>query len=111
MLGFLWADVVRAFDFNGHFGIGVGTLVLMLNTTLLSGYTLGCHSLRHLAGGKIDCFSCHAFGKQRYQTWRFLSWFNGRHMPFAWLSLFSVGLADLYVRLAAMGVITDVRLI
>ena len=30
-----------------HFGIGVGTLVLALNVTLLGGYTLGCHSLRH----------------------------------------------------------------
>ena len=27
------------------FGIGVGTLVLAVNTVLLSGYTLGCHSL------------------------------------------------------------------
>jgi len=33
----------------GHrtFGIGVGTIVLALNTTLLGGYTLGCHSFRH----------------------------------------------------------------
>jgi len=32
-------------------GIGVGTLVLAVNVTLLSGYALGCHSLRHLIGG------------------------------------------------------------
>ena len=25
---FLWHDVIKAFDFDGHFGIGVGTLVL-----------------------------------------------------------------------------------
>ena len=31
-------------------------------------------------------------------------------MLFAWMSLFSVGIADLYVRLLSMGVITDVRL-
>jgi hypothetical protein len=36
---------------------------------------------------------------------------NERHMLFAWLSLFSVGLADLYVRLVAAGVITDLRLL
>src|SRR5882672_3841778 len=30
------------------FGVGVGTLVLFLNVTLLGGYTFGCHSLRHL---------------------------------------------------------------
>ena len=31
-----------------------GTLVLALNVVLLSGYTLGCHSLRHLVGGRTD---------------------------------------------------------
>ena len=33
------------------FGVGLGSLVLLLNVTLLGGYTFGCHSLRHLAGG------------------------------------------------------------
>jgi hypothetical protein len=32
-------------------------------------------------------------------------------MPWAWLSLFGVALADLYVRLVSMGVITDPRLL
>ena len=36
------------------FGIGVGTLVLAANVVLLGGYTLGCHSLRHLVGGGVD---------------------------------------------------------
>ena len=39
------------------FGIGVGTLVLAANIVLLSGYTLGCHSFRHLVGGVLDQFS------------------------------------------------------
>ena len=30
---------------------------------------------------------------------------------FAWLSLFSVGLTDLYIRLVAMGKIPDLRII
>src|ERR1700684_2082162 len=47
-------DVWQACWFNGHFGIGVGTLVLLANVTPLSWYTLGCHSLRHLVGGRID---------------------------------------------------------
>ena len=33
-----------------HFGIGVGSLVLIINIVLIGGYTLGCHSLRHLVG-------------------------------------------------------------
>ena len=38
------------------------------------------------------------------------SMFNKRHMMWAWLSLFSVGFSDLYVRLCSMGVLTDWRL-
>jgi hypothetical protein len=37
--------------------------------------------------------------------------FNERHMQWAWVSLFWVGFSDLYVRLVAMGIITDVRFI
>jgi len=32
-------------------------------------------------------------------------------MEWAWVSLFCVGFSDLYVRLVAMGIITDVRFI
>jgi hypothetical protein len=35
---------------------------------------------------------------------------NGRHMLFAWCSLFSVAFSDAYVRLCSMGIFTDVRL-
>ena len=34
-----------------EFGIGVGTIVLLVNVVLLTSYTLGCHSLRHVVGG------------------------------------------------------------
>jgi hypothetical protein len=107
---FLWKDAIQAFFFDGQFGIGVGTLVLLVNVCLLTIYTLSCHSLRHLAGGKLDCFSCAAFGKPRYTAWRGISVLNERHMLFAWLSLFSVGFADFYVRLVSSGAIHDVRL-
>jgi hypothetical protein len=110
-LVFLWHDVVLAFRWDGHFGIGVGTLVLLLNVCLLSSYTLSCHSLRHLAGGKLDCFSCATFGKPRYTALRGLTLMNERHMWFAWCSLISVGLADLYIRLVASGAIRDLRIL
>ena len=109
-LFFLWKDAIQAFFFDGRFGVGVGTLVLLVNIILLTTYTLSCHSLRHLAGGKLDCFSCATFGKPRYNAWRWLTFLNERHMLFAWVSLFSVGLADFYVRLVASGAIQDVRI-
>src|SRR5712691_9350368 len=57
-LGFLSIDVWRALWFPAPtggttLGIGVGTLVLATNVVLLGGYTLGCHSLRHLPAGAL----------------------------------------------------------
>ena len=109
-LAFLWGDAIRAFFFDGTLGVGVGTLVLLVDVILLSIYTLSCHSLRHLAGGKLDCFSCAAFGTPRHKAWQWLSGLNQRHMLFAWASLLSVGFTDLYVRLVSCGAIRDVRL-
>lgn len=90
-----------------RFGIGVGTLVLAANVVLLSGYTLGCHSLRHLIGGRIDQLSRHPAQFACYQG---CSRLNRVHMRFAWASLVSVAFSDLYVRLCSMGVWTDWRL-
>lgn len=90
-----------------EFGIGIGTLVLALNVTLLGSYTLGCHSLRHLVGGRNDCLTKSA-SKTTYDC---VSCLNRRHMLFAWLSLAWVTFSDIYVRLCAMGIWTDFRII
>jgi hypothetical protein len=87
------------------FGIGLGTVVLATNLVLLTGYTFGCHSLRHLAGGKRDELSA-----ARASVYQCVTCFNRRHMVWAWCSLVSVAFADVYVRLCAMGVWTDWRL-
>jgi hypothetical protein len=101
-------DAIKSYRFADGFGIGVGSLVLTVNVVLLAGYTFGCHSLRHLVGGGRDCVSespaCHAMYKG-------CSALNRRHMLWAWLSLFSVMFADVYVRLCSMGIWQDVRLI
>jgi hypothetical protein len=110
-LFFLWHDAIRAFFFDGRIHVGVGTLVLLTNVILLTFYTFSCHSIRHLAGGKLDCFSCAAFGAPRHAAWRWVSILNERHMVLAWMSLISVGLADLYVRLVSCGAIKDLRLL
>ena len=101
-------DVWKALWFADGFGIGIGTIVLAINLVLLAGYTVGCHSLRHLAGGFLDQFSK---SPTCYRAYTCVSCFNRRHMLWAWLSLFWVGFADLYVRLCAMGVWHDWRLL
>jgi hypothetical protein len=90
------------------FGIGVGTLVLATNVVLLGGYTLGCHSLRHVIGGYLDRLSGHPVRRRAYDC---ASCFNRAHMRWAWGSLFSVAFADIYVRLCSMGIWTDWRIL
>lgn len=89
------------------FGLGVGTIVLTINVILLGGYTFGCHSLRHLVGGRCDELSKKPVQMGAYKC---VSGLNRRHMLFAWLSLFWVGFSDVYVRLCSMGIWTDYRI-
>jgi hypothetical protein len=105
-------DGIMAFFHEGKFGVGVGSLILIINPILLGTWTFGCHAWRHLVGGRKDCFSCdarnHAAGTTgAYKTWRVVTWLNERHMLFAWISMIWVAWAGLYVRLVSMGVITD----
>ncbi|MFB6307636.1 MAG: hypothetical protein ABEH43_11750 [Flavobacteriales bacterium] len=100
-------DAILAFFNDGEFGIGVGSIILLINPILLGAYTFGCHSFRHLIGGKLDCYSCSMQAKTSYKSWSLVSILNRKHELYAWLSLFWVGFADVYVRLVSMGVITD----
>jgi hypothetical protein len=106
----LWYDAIKAFFFNDGFHVGLGSIVLLVNVIFLSLYTFSCHSWRHLIGGKLDCFSCDKMAKTRYGAWQRVSIINEKHMQWAWISLFTVAIADIYVRLVASGVIQDVRL-
>jgi hypothetical protein len=114
VLAILYLDVWKALWFidpatgQESFGVGLGTLVLTANCTLLSLYLFGCHSLRHLVGGCADSLSKAPLGSACYSC---VSGLNRRHMLWAWCSLVSVGFSDLYVRLCSMGVWSDVRII
>jgi len=101
-------DALLAFRFKDGFGIGVGTIVMWINVILLAGYTFSCHSCRHVCGGHVRSFHK---APARLSVWRFITAINEKHPAFAWLSLFSVGLTDLYIRLVSMGVIHDVRIL
>jgi hypothetical protein len=105
----LWWEGVAAFFRDGEFGVGVGTLFMLVNAGLLTAYTFGCHSWRHLVGGRHDCFSCRSAGVTRHGLWTWSSWLNGRHMGFAWCSLVWVALTDLYIYLISTGTIRDLN--
>jgi len=121
LLAFWWPTDRAGNYLNGshQLGMGLGTLIMLVNVLLIAGFTFGCNSMRHLSGGRLNhfaCFTCPAGGGQpveklrpSYYTWRISTYFNLNHMAWAWLSLLSVGFADLYIRLCAMGIWNDIR--
>ena len=88
--------------------IVLGPEALILNPILLALYTFGCHSLRHLIGGRKDVLSNSPVRKSCYDC---VSGLNRRHMLWAWISMFYVGFVDLYIRLCAKGIWTDWRIL
>ena len=106
-LAFLWIDAALSAVPGGRLRIGLGVGILFLNAALLTGYSLSCHSLRHVVGGKLDCFSCSRRAQVRYSLWQRLTTMNVHHMSWAWASLITVTLADVYVRLLALGIVVD----
>jgi len=97
--------VVRAFAYRGHFFIGLGSLVMLINVILLTLYSGTCHSFRYLMGGRIDAFS-HARGGLIWQrVTMILNRLNPSHGAFAWYSMFSVALTDVYIPAADGGVL------
>jgi hypothetical protein len=106
-LFFLWWDAYLALVHGGETRLGLGVVILFANAFLLTGYSLSCHSLRHIVGGKLDCFSCTRRARVRYSLWQRVTSLNQNHMAWAWISLISVTLADVYIRLLALGVIAD----
>jgi hypothetical protein len=129
MLG--W-DALQSFwwpvlDANNHptgshkLGMGLGSLIMVINVLCLCFFTFGCNSVRHLVGGRMNrfaCFTCPRAGEHAettvqvrpaYKIWHKVSALNEYHMLWAWVSLFTVGFTDLYIRLCAAGIWHDVR--
>jgi hypothetical protein len=99
-------DAIIAFkDAEGEWGhMSVGTLVLLINASLLWLYSLSCHTCRHTIGGRLKNFSAHPV---RYKAWTWVSKLNSRHPLFAWISLIWVAFTDFYVRMVASGTIDN----
>jgi len=108
VLLFNFYDMARSIvtPFGLHFGLGSG--IMVVNVALLSAYTLGCHSFRHLVGGKLDCYSCDLASQMRYGLWSKVTVLNGRHMLWAWVSLVWVAFTDFYIRWVASSGVTHI---
>ena len=97
-------DAVRSVLTPNGLYFGLGSAIMILNAVFLSAYTFGCHSFRHLVGGRLDCFSCDLGSQVRYSLWTKATKLNERHMLWAWVSLVWVAFTDFYIRwLASSG--------
>lgn len=94
---------------NATFGMGVGTIIMIINPILIGSYTIGCHAFRHLVGGGKDVMSNKGGSSMTLSLWRTITWFNENHKKFAWASLLWVGFTDIYVRMVSSGIITDLN--
>jgi hypothetical protein len=102
-------DAIRAFQGkDGGIGIGLGTVIMVINVLLLWAYTVSCHSCRHIIGGRVRSFSRHPL---RYKAWTMVSRLNTKHMQLAWTTLGTLMLTDLYIALVSSGTISDLRII
>jgi len=103
---FLTYDAIISFkNAQGQWGhMSVGSLVLLVSSSLLWFYSLSCHTCRHTVGGRLKHFSKHPV---RYKLWTWVSILNHKHQQFAWYSLAAVAFADIYVRQVASGAWTN----
>lgn len=89
---------------NVSLGFGLGTFILLIEPILLAMYVGGCHSLRHLIGGRKDAMGSTGVQKKAYDC---VSCLNKRHMLWGWASLLWIIFADMYVRALSLGWISD----
>lgn len=99
--------ILAFFPADGGFGVGLGSLILLVNVAMLWLYSLSCHACRHVFGGRLKHFSKHPV---QYWFWTQLSKLNGRHMQFAWASLITVMFTDFYIMAISAGWLADLRL-
>ena len=80
-----------------------------VNVVLLASYTFGCHSLRHLFGGRKDEISKSPMQPGLLQLLERAQ--RPAHAVRLVQPVLGRALTDVYVRLCSMGVLTDVRLL
>jgi hypothetical protein len=85
-----------------HFGMGLGSVIMLVNVILLTAYTFTCTLTTQVAQDRPASGPPGSSAGSRTLLSR-------RHMLWAWLSLFSVAFADLYIRLCAGGTWRDPR--
>ena len=79
------------------YGVSVGSLILLVNVLMLTGYTLGCHAFRHVVGGGSNDWTSSRMARLKYKLWKFSTKLNEKHKDWALYSLFWVMFTDFYI--------------
>lgn len=103
ILPFFYYDIIVSMTYGGGITLRLGSVFLIINAVLLTIYTLSCHSVRSLLGGRERCLSCKVAGSVRNGIYNKQSAMNHYHMVLAWVSLFSIIAVDLYLRALSGG--------
>lgn len=111
VVAWLWYEAFLTVFTDNGFQIAVGSIIWFVNIVLVSAYTFSCHSFRHLVGGNMNCYSCTKGGNARRKLYNGVSKLNAKHPQWAWYSLISLLITDIYFRLIMSGVITDFKII
>ena len=79
-LPLLTYDVWLAINFHEGdvhtYGVSIGTLILLINVIMLTGYTLGCYAFRHVIGGGSNDWTSSGMARLKYKMWKFSTKLN-----------------------------------
>ncbi len=109
ILPFFYYDFFHSLTYAGGFTVRLGSLVLLANIIAVTAWTLSCHSLRHIIGGNLDCYSCVRGGQVRKSIFDVQSRWNAHHEAIAWASLLAFFFTDLYLRALQAGLPLDLH--
>lgn len=102
-----WISFFHSLYIDGKFTMGFGSLIILFDALFLTMYVLSCHACKHLVGGGMDVNSTNSFSFARFRSWKFIKKINENHHTWFWLSLVSVLVADIYIRLLSYGTISS----
>ena len=75
---------VNFHDGDTHaYGVTVGSLILLVNVIMLTGYTFGCHAFRHVVGGASQDWTSTAMNRMKYELWKLSTKLNEQHKEWA----------------------------
>ncbi len=110
ILPFFFYDFYLSLLYPYALTLRLGSLILLADTLVVTIWVFSCHSVRHIIGGRLDCFSCSLTARCNNQLFKFQSRLNKHHEALAWASLILIIAADLYIRGLAAGLPLDFRI-